>query len=646
VLQKTIFVSLFLCLLFSQEIFSQADPLKWGKISDEEAKLKYCSYDSSAAAVILCDYGKVSFNYGSHVVIERHIRIKILDRKAIDRANIILPYYIVDDLEKITNIKAQTINLSPQGKMTVHEMEEKQIFDVKEDDKWRQKRFTLPAVNEGSIIEYKYTTLSKNYTYLEAWVFQSDIPTLHSEFRAVIGQDLDYRIMCQGSRLIAEYDGKPANRWLLQNLPALVDEPYTANYLNYAEKIRFQLAGYFTKNNAFDGGIKHVNSRTTWENFSKELLENGSFTAYLSRHGVAGDVLKKVILPADAPMVRMQKIYNYVKNTIAWDGKHRLFTDKSLSALLESKQGSSAEINLLLTLLLREAGLAASPALISTRGHGFPQSGYPMLSQFNHQVSFVKVGEKEYFLDAIDAARPYNLPDKSDLNIAGFVMDKEKPRWVEIKAPTDSRQVISVIADLKDINNPTYKMDVVYKGYYSVEQRKGYIKQGKDHFIKEELSGSFDEYSIKNFAVTNADAIEEDFMATYTLVSPDHINSGDKTIYLKPVLINNFKESPFKNTTRRLPVEFSYPRSFQYIMNLTIPDGYKVQEMPKPVMMKMPQDMGDFKFNIQCSGQQIQVVSNVSIKTQFIPVEYYTHLQQFFDMIVEKYAQMIVLQKQ
>jgi hypothetical protein len=81
-------------------------------------------------------------------------------------------------------------------------------------------------------------------------------------------------------------------------------------------------------------------------------------------------------------------------------------------------------------------------------------------------------------------------------------------------------------------------------------------------------------------------------------------------------------------------------------MNLTIPDGYKVQEMPKPIVMKMPQDMGDFKFNIQCSGQQVQVVSNVSIKTQFVPVEYYSHLQQFFDMIVEKYAQMIVLQKQ
>jgi hypothetical protein len=645
-LLKAVYGLIFFCLLISYQAVSQADAVKWGKVSDEEAKMKLCAFDSSAAAVILFDYGKVSFNYGTHVVIERHTRIKILDRKALDRANIILPYYIVDDLEKITNIKAQTINFSPQGKAVVHEVEDRQIFDVKDDDKWRQKRFTLPAVNVGSIIEYKYTTLSRNFTHLEAWIFQSDIPTLHSEFKAAIGQDLDYRIIYQGNRLLKEYGSKPTNKWVLQNLPALIDEPYTENYLNYAEKIKFQLAGYYTKSKTLAGSPEYVNSMTTWEKLSKELLAHNSFTSYLNRHGVGSDLVKKLILPTDDGLAKMQKLYNYVKNTTSWDGKYRIFTDKTLSAMQESKQGSSAEINLFLTLLLKEAGLEASPALLSTRGHGFPQSGYPLLSQFNHLVSFVTVGGKEYFLDAIDPARPYHLPDRADLNIAGFVMDKEKPRWVDIKTPTDTKQIISVVADLKDMANPKYKMEVFYKGYYAVEQRKKFAKEGKDSFIKNQLSGTFDEYAIQEFTATAPELIEEDFSTKYTLTSSDHINASDKTIYLKPVLFNNYKNSPFKNTNRRLPVEFSYPSSYSYVLNITIPEGYKVQEMPKPLLLKLPENMGDFKYNIQCTGQQIQIVTNVAIKSQFIPVDYYTHLQQFFDTIVEKYAQMVVLQKQ
>lgn len=645
-LLKSVYTILLLVLLSSYNIFSQPDPVKWGKVSDEDAKLKLCSFDSSAAAVVLCDYGKVSFNYGSHVVIERHTRIKILDRKAIDKANVVLPYYVKDDLEKITNIKAQTINFSSQGKVTVQEVENSQIFDVKENDKWHQKRFTLPAVKEGSIIEYKYTTLSKNYTFLEAWMFQNDIPTIHSEFRAAIGQDLDYRIMYQGNRLLAEYGSKPANRWVLQNLPALVEEPYTANYMNYAEKIRFQLAGYYAASKTVSSGPEYVTTMNTWEKLSKELLDEVRFTSYMNRHGIASEIIEKLVLPADNDLARIQKIYNYVKNTVSWDGRLRIFTEKNLPSLMESKQGSSAEINLYLTLLLKEAGLDASPALVSTREHGFPQSSYPLLSQFNTLVTFVKAGEKELFLDAIDVARPYQLPDKADLNIAGFVLDKVKPRWVNIKAPTETRQIISVLADLKDIANPSYRMELIYKGYNAVDQRKKYAREGKDEFIKDHLSSSFDEYTVKEAKVTHAEEVDQDFSASFTIMSPDHINGGDKVIYLKPLLINNFQESPFKNTTRRLPVEFGYPSSYSYIMNLTIPDGYKVHEMPKPIVMKMPHDIGEFKYNIQVSGQQIQILTQVTIKSQFVPVEYYSHLQQFFDTIVEKYAQRIVLNKQ
>src|SRR5690242_7324009 len=105
-----------------QPILAQSTPIKWGKVTDEELKLKICPFDSSAAAVVLCDYGDVSFNYGSYVTINRHIRIKILDRKAIDRANIILSYYVENELEKITDIKAQTININPQGKLSIHEV--------------------------------------------------------------------------------------------------------------------------------------------------------------------------------------------------------------------------------------------------------------------------------------------------------------------------------------------------------------------------------------------------------------------------------------------------------------------------------------------------------------------------------------------
>lgn len=181
-------------LAFSPVVFAQ-NPVKWGRISEKEAKMTMCGFDSSASAVVLSDYGKITINYGV-ITIERHKRIKILDKKALDEADISLPYYVKDRLERIEKVEAETISVDKNGKTVVTEVAGNQVFDVEISKDWHEKRFSFPAVDAGSIIEYRYRTISQNYTFLEGWLFQSDIPTLHSEMNVqVMVGDLDYRVL-------------------------------------------------------------------------------------------------------------------------------------------------------------------------------------------------------------------------------------------------------------------------------------------------------------------------------------------------------------------------------------------------------------------------------------------------------------------
>jgi hypothetical protein len=634
-----------LCVLVfcSGKIFSNPGPMKWGKVTAEEIKLKVCPYDSTASAVVLAEYGEVKYTYEG-VYIHKHVRIKILDQKAINRANVTLSYYAEDRFERIINVSAQTINISPQGKPVIQEVSAKQIFDIQENEKWKQKRFTLPAVSVGSIIEYDYTTLSKSRTFLEGWVFQNDVPTLHSEFEVLVPEGLNFMVFYQGARLIQAYDGKTTNRWVLKNLPALVDEPYVNNYYDYAEKIRFQLAGY-EKRDVMSGGHDEVKFLNSWEKLSEQLLANESYYSILNKSHTAKDILKTLKLETATSEDKVVSIYNYVKQTIAWNGEHRLFPDKNVSQLLESKQGNSAEINLFLSLLLREAGLQANPLIISTRKHGKVLRSYPLLTQFNHVLSHTLINDKEYVLDATDPLRSYKLLDKEDLNLSGYLLNKQKPGWVEVKTNTETKQVVSLIADLTSIQNPVYKANVMYRGFNALHKRKEYLTKTKDDFISEQLKVSFADYTLKDFTCDNAEEIDQDFVTTYSLISSDQINTTNKAIYFQPILINNFKETPFKHTLRRLPVEFDYPFTYHYVINIKIPEGYQVQELPKPVVVKMPHDIAEFKYNVQSQGHQIQVVTNVTIKGSYVPADYYPYLQQFYDQIVSKYSEFIVLQK-
>jgi hypothetical protein len=623
---------------------AQTSPIKWGKVSKEDMLLKVCPFDSAAIAVVLADYGKISIGNGN-VLIERHRRIKILDRKALEYANVVIPYYVKEDMEKVTSLHAQTLNVGAAGKLIASEVEGKQIFEADAEKNWREKRFTFPNVEVGSIIEYRYTTISKNFTFLDDWMFQSDIPTIYSEITTVIPEGLDYNVLIQGRQLIKKYPQVAGNKWTLSNLPALIQEPYVGNYHDYAEKIQFQLAGYKKGTTAVgtSGGYETV--MTTWEKLSEEILTDERYTRYLNRHGVAKDILAVLVKGTEPELSRMQKIYNHVARSIKWDEKHRLLTDQTLNSLLEVKQGSSAEINLYLTLLLREAGLSANPAMVSTRQHGKVLATYPLLSQFNHLVCHVKVEGKDYLLDATDPLRPYTHLPVSGLNGTAFVLNKEKPFWTKIN-PAPTKQTIAADVDMTNPGKPVYKFSVRFEGYKALEKRHLFIDRDKKALAKELVGIEQKEFKLVSSEVQHAEEPDEAMLLSLVYEPEQEEETKPSLVYFNPILLNEFTQNPFRQESRWLPIELDYPATYTYILNLKIPAGYQVQEMPKSLIMKFPEELAEFRYQINQKGDLIQLLTVVAFKGAVISSEYYKHLREFHDQIISQYKEMIVLKKQ
>ena len=252
------YFSVFLAILLSLPAFSQKTSFKWGKPNTGDWSIKVCPYDSAAPVILLDEAGSIEFGSGTgYVKIKKHFKMKILDEKGLESAVIYIPVYAKDNFEKIVDIDAHTLNLDEKGKLIETSVGSKQFFDVDTRDNRKETRFTFPSVKKGSILEYRYTIQSKNYTFLDGWMFQSSYPTLHSAFSANVTEGLDYKIMYQGKRLIEKYGAtEHSNEWELYYLPALKEEPFMSNYLDYAEKIKFQLVGYIKSEDT--GGTKHV----------------------------------------------------------------------------------------------------------------------------------------------------------------------------------------------------------------------------------------------------------------------------------------------------------------------------------------------------------------------------------------------------
>ena len=78
-------------------------------------------------------------------------------------------------------------------------------------------------------------------------------------------------------------------------------------------------------------------------------------------------------------------------------------------------------------------------------------------------------------------------------------------------------------------------------------------------------------------------------------------------VYFNPLMVADVrKENPFKAAERSYPVEMPYCMDETYILNMQVPEGYKVDELPKQAKVTLNEDEGVFEYLIQQAGDRIQ----------------------------------------
>ena len=123
-------------------------------------------------------------------------------------------------------------------------------------------------------------------------------------------------------------------------------------------------------------------------------------------------------------------------------------------------------------------------------------------------------------------------------------------------------------------------------------------------------------------------------------------NFGDEDIvYFSPLMVEAYKDNYFKSVERKYPVEMPYAFDETYVLNMQIPKGYVVDELPKSAKVAMNENEGYFEYLIDVADNNVRLKSRLQInKATFMP-EDYEGLRGFFDYVVKKHAEQIVFKK-
>lgn len=656
-------------LFLSLMSFSQKHEL--GKVTIEELSEKVCPIDTSAVAAYLIKKGDVTYSYsdnnGFTIVSTYTIKIKIYKKEGYDWANRSMSYYVGgNSKDRVAFSNAVTYNLV-NGKIEKTKLKSDGEFDEKVNRYWNRKKISLPNVKEGSIIEYEVALHSSRLNSIEDWYFQGPIPVVYTEFVTKIPEYFVYNAKTKGYLAPKTVNTQATNSftvsarqdsnnnfkttftsekttykenistYTLENVPALKDESFVNNISNYTSAVSYELASIRYP------GEMHQNFTTDWETVVKKIYESDGFGSELNKTGYFEKDIDALLTGLNSLEEKVAAVFNYVKSRMNWDEYYGFSCNDGVRKAYLDKKGNVAEINLMLTAMLRYAGIEANPVLVSTRSNGIALS--PSHSAYNYVIAGIELNNQVVLLDATNKYSLPNILPIRDLNWFGRIIRKNgSSALIDLMPKSNSKDVVSIMASINEKGEVTGKIRDQYFDYNAFLFRQSNNNISKDSYI-EKLEKKHQGLEIGEYNVQNSNDLSLPIVENYDFTSTNSVEIIADKMYVSPFLFFAITENPFKQEKREYPIDFVFPDQDKFNITLTIPEGYVVETLPQPKALAMPENIGGYKYIISNTGNQVQLLYTHDTNQAIIGPEYYEALKNFYKEIVNKQTEKIVLKK-
>ena len=619
-LNSIVLVAFFL-LTITSNAFASKEPIKFGKVSKEELEMSIYSKDSSAPAVILCDYGY--WNLRGYMF-TKVIRIKILKKEGLEYGNQVYPS------DEGTTIRGKTFNLV-NGEIQVDKLKGESIFKERIYEDYYNYRIAMPNVKVGSVIDIEIT----HFGIPTIWHFQQNIPIKWSELIIPQSMYIDYRKNFFGHEQLYYSSNE---HWIAKDMPAFKPEAFISSSKNFITKFEFDVLAY-----RFPGYYKEFT--TDWDAVARRLKESSYFGGVLNIALYLSNAAKEIEKQDSTPMGRMKLAYQTAKHVKWNEQKSFLTTYSSLGMSYKEGVGNSADINMILVNLLHKLDIEAHPVVLSTRDNGLLPRFSPSINKLNYVIAYAKIDNIEYLMDATEENSTVGILPLRCLNGMGHVMMDNHSIQV-VLSPTKKEQVTEMF-NLKLSDDLVLRGNVssIYRDYGAYNFRNYFKSFNSQDDMVEDMEENHQGITISNYQLTDIENIDLPVMESYEMEIKNQLYTLENKIYLSPLLHLKKTDNPFKEAERKYPVSFGFCSEKKYIFQYTLPEGYQITELPKSLKMMLPDNGGSAIFSFQSNGNNITVLYQFTLNKTDYSVEEYQYLRELYNQIINKQSEAIILSK-
>lgn len=607
----------------------------WQPVSPADLALKDNPAQPGADAMILYRESDVNEQMSSD---DEYVRIKIFTQEGVQRADVEIPFQKGSD--SIKSIRARTI--LPNGTIVNFEGNPLEKEVVKASGiKILAKTFTLPDVQPGCIIEYRYRDQYNSDLFLDtSWVLQSDLFARLTRFRIRpmrTSAQLQYRAfrLPEGAEPQQQPNGDITLE--VENLPGIQKEPLMPPESTLEAQVEF----YYRFGSSPAGETKEQYWTRTGKGWNKDDDQ------FIGHKREIEEEVSRITGRSDSPEEKLRKIYAEVRQIRNFsvvspkptkEGKpEEIKPNRNIADVLKHGYGTSWEINLLFVGLARAAGFDARLVDVAPRDETAFYPGLEEASEINRAIAWVRAAGHEYWLDAGRRYYPFGILPWFETDTGGLRVSDAGGEIVRTPALAASDAVIQRRADLKmspdGSLNGTAEVDftgeaaAVRRTEYGEEDDAGRRKGLSDEIQQWLATGSKFEIT----EVENWDNPERPLVVKGTAGMPGFGSVAGKRLIFPEGVFRSPVTQVFRPERRANDVVFPYPYEQEDEVKIELPAGESVESLPLANQFPPESDSPvSYRLSAAKDGQAVDIKRTFTISRGGFNASAYPTLRTFF----------------
>jgi hypothetical protein len=584
-----------------------------------------------------------------------YARIKVLTEKGKELATVELPY--LRGNTKVSDIKGRTIHAD--GTIYPLTVKPEDMMVAKTGDmQIGQKVFTLPNVEVGSILEYRYDLrYDDNEFSSPQWEIQrpyfvhaahfsftpfkefmpdgtpdktTSMYLLDSRGREAHSLTWSYRLPV-GATMKTSVNGSYSLD--VTDVPAIPDEEWMPPIRSFFYRVNF----YY--NYTSDASAYWLSESKLW---SKDVDKFAELSKPI-KTAVDG-----LIAPGDSDLDKAKKLYAAVEALDNTDySRHKSETEMKQLKIKEArhaedtwaqKSGSSEDIAMLYLAMLRAAGLAAYAVKVVDRDRAVFDPGYMSLDQLDTTVVVLSTGGQQIILDPGEKMCPFQTVNWRHSFAGGIGQSAQGISYLVTPAQSYKENSVNRVGDLTlDAHGGiTGSIQIIMTGQAALRWRQIAFRNDDT-----ELKKQFD-HDLEDLVPEGVEAHVDHFLAVdqsdANLIAMVKVTGSLGTATAKRVLLPGLffatrGHAPFVHEEKRLePVDMQYANRVTDDMIYHLPPGAAVEGAPQDTTLAW-QGHAMFLLKSKAGPNQIEIANSLARGFTVAKPEEYQDLRGFYQKV-------------